>query len=71
MNFVKNVGLVDQIIRALLVLDLIIPCLLGLISSPLSYLMVSLAVILSASCVTGYCWIYDTLKISTNHKVNS
>jgi hypothetical protein len=65
MNFTKNVGLVDQLLRALLVLDLVIPCLLGLITGMLAYLMIGFAVMLSISCVTGYCWLYDTLAVTT------
>jgi hypothetical protein len=65
MNFTKNVGLVDQLLRALLVLDLVIPCLLGLITGMLAYLMIGFAVMLSISCVTDYCWLYDTLAVTT------
>ncbi|GAB3545240.1 YgaP family membrane protein [Spirosoma fluminis] len=71
MNFAKNIGRVDLVIRALLILDFVIPCLLGLVSSPFSYLMLAMAAVLFVSCVTGYCWLYDTLKISTRQEVDS
>lgn len=65
MNFTKNVGLIDQLLRALLTLDLVVPCLLGLTTGIVAFLMVSFAVLLSISCVTGYCLLYDSLAVTT------
>ncbi len=70
MNLKKNVGLIDQIVRALLVLDLIVPYLMGLISGSIVYFLGSMAVLLSVSCITGYCWFYDTMDLSTRHEAN-
>jgi hypothetical protein len=65
MNFTKNVGLIDQLLRALLTIDLAVPCLLGLTTGIAAFLMVSFAIVLSISCVTGYCLFYDTLAVTT------
>ncbi|MFD2574080.1 DUF2892 domain-containing protein [Spirosoma soli] len=71
MNLKKNVGLVDQVVRAVLVLDLVMPCLLGFVTGPVVYLMLTLALVLSVSCLLGYCWVYDLLKISTRPTLNT
>ena len=65
MNLKKNIGLVDQLLRALLILDLIVPCVLGLTTGVVAFSMISLAVVLLFSCATGYCWVYDTLEVTT------
>lgn len=65
MNVEKNVGFVDHLLRALLILDLVVPCMLGLTTGAVVYLMISIALILSFSCVTGYCWVYHVLRITT------
>ena len=65
MNFKRNVGFVDQLLRALLILDLIIPCVVGFATGIVAYLMVIVAALLMFSCATAYCWIYDTLEVTT------
>jgi hypothetical protein len=65
MNLKKNIGFVDQLLRALLILDMVVPCLLGFTTGAVACLMISLALILSFSCVTGYCWFYDILNVTT------
>jgi hypothetical protein len=53
----KNVSFVDQIVRAILIVDLLAPSLLGLLSEAVVYLFIILSVILAVSCVTRYCLI--------------
>ena len=65
MNFKRNIGFVDQLLRALLVLDLIVPCLLGFTTGAVAFLMIGTAVVLAFSCVTSYCWVYDTFEVTT------
>lgn len=65
MGLKKNVGLLDQILRALIILDLLVPCLLGYIPAAVACLMLTAAAVLLVSCVTCHCWIYDNLAIST------
>ncbi|QMW06430.1 YgaP family membrane protein [Spirosoma foliorum] len=66
MLFKKNISFVDQIVRAILIVDLLAPCLLGLLSEIVSYLFISFSIVLFISCVTRYCWIYDLFNISTS-----
>lgn len=63
----KNVGFVDQFVRALLILDLILPCLLDFVTGGLAVVLMSVAAMLLIGCVTSYCWLYDTLDVSTYH----
>ncbi|QJW89635.1 DUF2892 domain-containing protein [Spirosoma taeanense] len=67
----KNVGFVDQIIRALLVLDLIILSAIGLVPNVLMFLVISIVLVLTISCVTCHCWVYDLFGLSTRQKANS
>lgn len=65
MNFKKNIGFVDQLLRALLILDLVVPCLLGLTTGVVACVMISLAVVLLVNCLMSYCWLYDTFNVTT------
>ncbi|RIV18440.1 DUF2892 domain-containing protein [Fibrisoma montanum] len=65
MQLKKNVGFLDQLVRAILIVDLIVPCLLGFIPSFLAYVMITLAFALAIGCVTGYCWLYGAIQFST------
>ena len=65
MNLTKNVGLVDQVVRALVALDLITPCVLGFVPGLIAFLMVAAAIVLVVTCITGHCWLYDSLHLST------
>jgi type III secretory pathway component EscV len=71
MQLKKNVSVLDQIIRAMLILDFVVPCMLGLVPGFFVYVLISLSVILAISCLTGYCWVYGLLKISTREQINS
>ncbi|MVM37568.1 DUF2892 domain-containing protein [Spirosoma sp. HMF3257] len=68
MLFKKNVSFVDQIVRSILIVDLLVPCLLGLLPGLIVYLFIGLSATLLISCITRYCWIYDLLKISTRQE---
>lgn len=70
MKFKKNVGFVDQILRALLILDLLIFCVLGLVPDIVASLFLVISAILAVSCVTGHCWFYKSFNISTRQEVN-
>lgn len=63
----KNVGFVDQFLRALLILDLIVPCLLGVVTGGFAFVLITLAAVPLMGCVTSYCWLYDVLNVSTYH----
>ena len=65
MNLKRNIGFVDQLFRALLILDLIMPCVVGFATGVVAYLMVVVAALLLFSCATAYCWVYDTLDVTT------
>ncbi|GAB4013685.1 DUF2892 domain-containing protein [Spirosoma sp. KCTC 42546] len=65
MLFKKNVSFVDQLVRAILIVDLLVPCLLGLLPTLVVYLFSTLSFILAIGCVTRYCFIYDLFKFST------
>ncbi|MVM30505.1 DUF2892 domain-containing protein [Spirosoma sp. HMF4905] len=64
----KNVSFVDQIIRSILIVDLLVPCLLDLLPSIVAYFFIGLSLVLVVSCITRYCWVYDLLKISTRQQ---
>lgn len=65
MNVKKNIGLVDQLVRALLVLDLVVPCMLGLTTGVAAFSMICVAGALLVTCTTGYCWLYNSLNLTT------
>lgn len=65
MKFKKNVGFIDAIIRTLLIIDLLILPLFDFVPAGVSYLLIALSGWLAISCVTGYCWIYNFLNITT------
>ncbi|CCH55403.1 hypothetical protein BN8_04659 [Fibrisoma limi BUZ 3] len=65
MQLKKNVGFLDQLVRAILIVDLIVPCLLGFVTGFLAYIVITLAFALAISCVTGYCWLYGVIHFST------
>ena len=71
MQFKKNIGSVDQIIRSLLTANLLIPCLLGLVPYLVFYLLISLSIMLAINCLTSYCMVYDFLKISTRQPIRA
>ncbi|GAA4403404.1 hypothetical protein GCM10023187_19440 [Nibrella viscosa] len=64
----KNIGFIDQLVRGLIIVDLLIPCLLGIVSGPLLYLFVTLSVVLGFSCLTGFCPCYGAFKFSTRRE---
>ena len=64
----KNIGFIDQLVRGLIIVDLLIPCLLGIVSGPLFYLFITLSVTLVLTCLTGYCPLYTFLKIKTRRE---
>lgn len=68
MNFVKNVGFVDQVVRAMLVLDVIFAYLVGFLSSLGAFIAVLFAIILVGSCLTAHCPVYMILGINTRQE---
>lgn len=71
MKLIKNVGFVDQILRALLILDFIIFYELELVSTVIAGFLLVISIILAISCITGHCPIYKALTISTRQEVNA
>lgn len=65
MLFKKNVSFVDQLVRSILIVDLLVPCLLGLLPILVVYLFSILSFILAIGCITRYCPIYYLFKLST------
>lgn len=68
MNFVKNVGFVDQVVRAMLVLDVVFAYLVGFLSGIGAFVAVVFAVILVGSCLTAHCPVYMILGFSTRQE---
>ncbi|WP_345244627.1 DUF2892 domain-containing protein [Nibrella saemangeumensis] len=64
----KNIGFIDQLVRGLIVVDLLIPCLLGIISGPIFYLFILLSIVLAISCLTGFCPLYGAFKFSSRRE---
>jgi hypothetical protein len=71
MKLIKNVGFVDQILRALLILDFLIFCGLDLVSDMVAGFLLVISMLLAVSCITGYCPLYKSLNISTRQEVNA
>ena len=65
MNFIKNVGFVDQIVRSLLTLDILVGYFIGILSGLGAFVAVALALVLVGSCLTGHCPLYTMLRFST------
>jgi hypothetical protein len=68
MSYVKNVGFVDQIVRALIILDIVAAYLMGFVSGIGAFLSLTIALILGASCLVGYCPVYGFLRLSTRQE---
>ena len=64
----KNIGFIDQFVRGLIIVDLLIPCLLGMVAGPLFYRVIALSVSLVVTCLTGYCPLYNVFKITTRRE---
>ncbi len=68
MNFVKNVGFVDQIVRALLILDVVAAYFMGFLSSLGAFVSITFAFALLASCLTAHCPLYTALGLTTRQE---
>lgn len=66
MNFKKNLGLLDRIIRAIIGFGLLISGFF--LTSWIRVVVFVLAVLLFISALAGYCTIYDIFGISTLEK---
>ncbi len=68
MNFVKNVGFVDQVVRAMLVIDIVAAYLMGFLSGFATFLSVLVALTLIGSCLTAHCPVYLLLGYTTRQE---
>ncbi len=68
MNFVKNVGFVDQVVRSMLVLDVVFAYLIGFSSSIGAFVAIVFALVLVGSCITAHCPVYMILGFSTRQE---
>jgi hypothetical protein len=68
MSFVKNVGFVDQMVRALLIIDILVAYMLGVITGLSAFVLFALALVLTATCLMGYCPVYRLLGLSTRRE---
>ncbi|KAB7730329.1 DUF2892 domain-containing protein [Rudanella paleaurantiibacter] len=68
MSFVKNVGFVDQMVRALLIIDILVAYLMGFITGLSAFMLAALALVLTVTCLMGYCPVYRLLGLSTRHE---
>ena len=68
MNFVKNVGFVDQIVRSLLILDVAAAYLMGFLSDLSAFVALTFALSLLGSCLTAHCPMYMILGFTTRQE---
>ncbi|MCY7359398.1 MAG: DUF2892 domain-containing protein [Rudanella sp.] len=68
MNFVKNVGFVDQVVRAMLVIDVVAAYLMGFLAGFGAFLAAIAAVTLVGSCLTAHCPLYMILGYTTRQE---
>ncbi|TAE32218.1 MAG: DUF2892 domain-containing protein [Cytophagales bacterium] len=68
MSFTRNVGFVDQIVRALIVIDVVAAYLMGFLSGFSAFALVSFALALIASCITAFCPAYAFMNFTTRQE---
>jgi hypothetical protein len=68
MNFVKNVGFVDQVVRAMLVIDVVAAYLMGFLSGFGAFLAIIVGITLVGSCLTAHCPLYLILGYNTRQE---
>lgn len=68
MSYTKNVGFVDQIVRALLILDILAAYLMGFIDGISAFALLSFAFVLGISCLMSYCPVYAFINLTTRQE---
>lgn len=68
MSYIKNIGFVDQIVRGLLILDILAAYLMGFIGGISAFALLSFALILGVSCLTSYCPVYAFMNLTTRQE---
>lgn len=68
MKIVNNMGNADRAVRIVVGLAALYAFFAGMLSAPLSYLLLLIAVVLFATAAIGWCHLYTLLGISTLEK---
>lgn len=68
MNLVKNIGFVDQIIRGMVILDILAAYFMGFLSGLSAFIAISFALALIGSCITAHCPLYSFLGFTTRQE---
>ncbi|MFA5106316.1 MAG: DUF2892 domain-containing protein [Candidatus Micrarchaeia archaeon] len=65
MEFKKNVGEADKVVRVIIGLAALGAYFSNMLMAPLSYVLVLIAIVMFFTAATSSCWLYTALGLST------